>query len=229
MSIRAIISDFDGVIADSEPVHLAAFQSVLAEMGLALTDEDYYRNYIGYDDRTCFSEVAVAHGRELTAFELQTICRIKTDRVLEMITTRLKSFKGVHHFFDQASSRWPLAICSGAAREEIERMLAQLGLMHFEVIVSAEDVAYCKPDPEGYRMAYDRVRLAVPGSPLKCEECLVIEDTTYGIKAGKSAGMRVVAVSNSAPVDQLGAADLVVASLAELDLDTLDALLPDDQ
>ena len=229
MPIRAIISDFDGVIADSEPVHLAAFQSALDEIGMALSDEDYYRDYIGYDDRTCFLEVAAASGRELSKSELQAACSMKTERVVEMVATHLNSFKGVHQFFRKASSRLPLAICSGAAREEIELMLSQLGLGYFAFIVSAEDVSNCKPDPEGYRLAYDRVRQAVERQRLKPEECLVIEDTTYGIQAGKAAGMQVVAVSNSAPAEQLGAADLVVASLSELDIDALDSLSVDDQ
>ena len=229
MPIRAIISDFDGVIADSEPVHLAAFQSALAEFGMALSDEEYYRDYIGYDDRTCFLEVAAASGRELSKSELQAACSMKTDRVVEMVATHLSSFKGVHQFFRKASSRLPLAICSGAARKEIELMLSQLGLGYFAFIVSAEDVSNCKPDPEGYRLAYDHLRQAVEGQRLKPEECLVIEDTTYGIQAGKAAGMQVVAVSNSAPAEQLGAADLVVASLAELDIDALDSLSVDDQ
>ena len=65
--IRAIVFDFDGVLADSEPLHLRAYQEVLSALGVTLTRDAYYAHYLGYDDQGVFTTVAAAHGFELDA------------------------------------------------------------------------------------------------------------------------------------------------------------------
>ena len=62
-TLTAIIFDFDGVIADTEPLHFADFRQTLAEIGISLTESDYYANYLGYDDRGCFIAALTAHQR----------------------------------------------------------------------------------------------------------------------------------------------------------------------
>ena len=217
MPLRAIISDFDGVIADSEPLHLAAFQSVLAEVGLSLTEQRYYESYVGYDDRTCFAAVAASAGRPLAEATIAALCERKAKRFVETMVRDLQGFDGGAEFFRAMARHCPLAICSGAVREEIVVMLRHLQLADcFGPIVSADDVSASKPDPEGYLLAMERLRAELGPPPLQAEACLVIEDTIYGIRAARAAGMAVVAVTHTAPAEQLQEADLIVDGFAAL-------------
>ncbi|MBI2369368.1 MAG: HAD family phosphatase, partial [Deltaproteobacteria bacterium] len=75
--LRAIIFDFNGVIVDDEPIHLKLFQQVLAEQGLPLREEDYYRVYIGMDDRECFATVLAEHGRPADSETIAALVRRK--------------------------------------------------------------------------------------------------------------------------------------------------------
>jgi beta-phosphoglucomutase len=111
----------------------------------------------------------------------------------------------------------PVAICSGALRREIEGMLEQVGLVSLLVgIVSAEDVAHGKPNPQGYRAALRLVNRHLNISEeIHPEAVLVIEDSIAGIEAGRGAGMRCLAVTNSYPMAALkrAGADAVVMTL----------------
>ena len=125
-----------------------------------------------------------------------------------------------------AAQRWPLAICSGALRREVEYIVERFGLKEcFSVIVTADDLSANKPDPEGYLRSLRLLRdSAGLDPPLEADECLVIEDSLPGIAAGHAAGMRVLAVTTSHAAEQLGSAEAVVGSLAEVDSASVEAL-----
>ncbi|MCI0659746.1 MAG: HAD family phosphatase [Acidobacteria bacterium] len=218
--LRAIIFDFNGVIIDDEPLHLELFRSILSEEGLSLSDEDYRDKYLGYDDRACFSTVLADAGRKIEAYDDQYIDRLvarKANRYEHEIGERYLLFPGVVEKVRHLSSRYPLAIVSGALRKEIELVL-KLGKIreHFRVIIAAEDTSACKPDPEGYLKALAALNLIAPERELiKPDECLVIEDSVAGVAAAKSAGMHCLAVTNSYRDEELKAADWIVPSLID--------------
>jgi HAD superfamily hydrolase (TIGR01509 family) len=138
--------------------------------------------------------------------------------------THLRLFPGVDEFIRRAADKYPLVIASGALRREIELVLDFGGLRdYFLAIVSAEDVARGKPDPESFLKAHGIIN-AHAALQISAQECLVIEDSLHGVEAARLAGMPVLAVTNSYSKEQLSKADFVVESLDDLSLDSLQAL-----
>jgi beta-phosphoglucomutase len=217
--------DFDGVVVDSEPIHLACYQKVLAQEGIALSAEDYYSKYLGYDDRDCFLAVARDQGRPLHR-PLETLIAAKSALVQQALRESTRPLPGAVELIRSAHAAGvPVAVCSGALRREIELASAAAGVLDcFTVIISAEDVPAGKPDPAGFRLAVERLS-AARGRAIRPTRCVAVEDSPAGIEAAQAAGMRVLAVSNSYPPDRLRAAQRVVASLADVTLAELDALL----
>jgi beta-phosphoglucomutase-like phosphatase (HAD superfamily) len=217
--LKAIIFDFDGVVADTEPLHLAMFQRVLEEDGLTLSERDYFEKYVGLDDKGCFQAILAASGRATPAGTIPRLVERKAVIMLEHLKTHLVIFPGVGEFVTMAAAGHRLAIASGALRHEIEYILDVAGIrLAFEHITAAEDVRQGKPDPEAYLYTLHRLNQRVP---VAAPECLVIEDTIPGIQAAHAAGMRCLAVSNTCPADQLTTADAVTATLKGYDLETL--------
>jgi beta-phosphoglucomutase len=223
--LRALIFDFDGVVADNEPVHFATFQSVLREIGLPLTEAEYYDTYLGYDDKGCFAAVLAAHNRPASHPLIEELVARKARAYLDRIKQHLVIFPGVRELVRQAAARYRLAIASGALRHEIEFILEEAGLRkEFEHITSAEDVTRGKPDPEGYLHALASLGRSTPPGQAKpaAGECLVIEDSIPGIRAARAAGMRVLAVANTHAAQDLREADAVTPTLADVSLDELE-------
>jgi beta-phosphoglucomutase len=223
--LRAIIFDFDGVVADSEPVHLAVFQRVLGELGFFLGKEEYYASYLGYDDRGCFAAFLESRGHTPLPSTLDELVRRKAAAYLEAIRQQFVIFPGVHEFVRRAAVRYSLAICSGALRHEIELILKVAGIRdEFEHITSAEDVMRGKPDPEGFLHALGALNRLQPDRQLHPFDCLAIEDSVPGIRAAHAAGMKVLAVANTHDARDLHEADAVTWSLADVDLTDLQRL-----
>src|SRR5437667_3660099 len=220
---RALVFDFDGVIADDEPLHLAAFQRTLAAEGVALTAEAYYARYLGFDDHDAIVEALREAGRPLTPERAEALMAAKAGHFLDLVRDGVRIFPGVPEFVRAAAARVPLAIASGALRREIALILAQAGLTRaFAAIVSAEDVEEGKPSPAAFLCALERLRERAPD--LAAEHCLVVEDSRAGIEAARRAGMRCLAVTNSYAAEALADADLVVRSLEEVGWERLEAL-----
>ena len=215
--IRAVIFDFNGVLLDDEPLHFAMFREVLAEEGVTITADDYHTRYLGLDDRGCFEAALLDGGQSAGPARLDELIARKAIRYAEEAGKGLTFFPGAADCLAALAARWPLAINSGALRPEIEFALNLLDRRdRVGVIVSAEDTARCKPDPEGYLLALEGLRrLGGPLADLAPGECLVIEDSLAGIESAKGAGMWAVGVPNTYDADSLrrAGADDVVASL----------------
>jgi HAD superfamily hydrolase (TIGR01509 family) len=214
---RAVLFDCDGILADSEPLHLRAFQDVLGPLGITLTPEDYLADYLGFDDRGVFTEAMQVAGRRASDAEIHDLMRRKAGAFRRILERDVPIYPGVASFVG-ACAGLPLAVVSGALREEVAIILRHAGIEGaFTTIVAAEDVQAGKPDPEGYLQAL--AALQTGRAPIAPAECLVVEDSFAGLEAARRAGMRRLAVTNSYPADQLRAAsDLVVASLEGLTL-----------
>ena len=122
-ALQAIVFDFDGVIADSEPLHLRAFQRTLADHDLTLTAADYYSAYLGYDDAGVFAAVARDRGVALTEQQLNALVEKKGVYIQELLKAGEILFPGAADFIRQAAAAVPIAIASGAQRPEIEEIL----------------------------------------------------------------------------------------------------------
>jgi len=208
--LRAVIFDFNGVIIDDEAVHLDLFRRVLGELGLGITDHEYDEVYLGFDDRGVFAAVLEANRRDASGEAVQALIARKSVLYNAWVAEEMPLFPGAVAFVQEAARQWPLAICSGALRGEIDLVLARAGIAEcFGVIVSAEETTACKPDPQGYVIALERLR-GVVGDDLRAEEVLVVEDSIGGLQAARAAGMRTLAVAHSYAAEQLApVADLV--------------------
>jgi HAD superfamily hydrolase (TIGR01509 family) len=224
--IHAIFFDFNGVIIDDEPLQMTAYQELLAEQGIELTENDYYGS-LGMDDET-FVRAAFERGQKTLADDL--LASLLADKVVlhrKLIEDELPLFPGIVTFLKAASRHYSLAVVSMATLEEIAYVLDRARLRSlFSVIVSADDVNACKPAPDCYLIALNKLnekRRAERMLPLLTSECLVIEDSPPGIEAGRGAGMRTLGVTNTVSEEQLRAAgaDVVTASLADWTVDAV--------
>lgn len=222
----ALLFDFDGVVVDSEPIHLKCFQRVLETVGISLSQREYYEKYLGYDDHDCLKVAAADRGRELGEEAIARLTAEKTVLVQRAFAESVQPLPGAVALIRAAAAAdVPLAVCSGALREEIELASRTIGVLTcFRTIVAAEDVAHGKPDPEGYLAARKRLAAAM-GREILPARCVVVEDSPAGIDAARAAGMKVLAVTNSYPAEQLAAADAVVESLEGVPLAFLEGLL----
>jgi beta-phosphoglucomutase len=208
--IHAIVFDFDGVIANSEPLHLRAYQEVFEPLGVTLTRERYYRDLLGFDDEGVFRKVAEDEGWEIDEARIAALIEEKSRVMDEAIARADVLYPGAVECIERLAASFPLGIASGALRHEIETILARRRLdRHFRFIVSAEDTARGKPAPDPYARAAELHGVAP-------EECLAIEDSHWGIESARAAGLKCIAVTHTYPASQLQLADAVVSSLAEL-------------
>ena len=212
--LDALITDFDGVVVDSEPMHFRGFAEVLASEGIALTWDTYASTYMALDDRDCFRAVAADHGVTLSEERLAAMIDAKSVLVQELMTRDIRAYPGVVDLLAAcAHMDIPLGICTGCLRAEVELCSRMIGIWdHVQVTVAAQDVTRGKPDPEGYTQAMKRLR-DITGRDLQAGRCIVMEDSPGGVAAAKDAGMKVLAITNSHPAHALTQADRVVDSL----------------
>ena len=218
LDLQAVIFDCDGVLVDTEPLHYRAFQEVLVPLGLGHDFQSYLDRFVGFDDRDAFIYAFKQAGRELAPLTLERLMEAKSAALGDLIRQGVPSFPGVVELVNELMDRGvPMAVASGALRHEIEAFLASLGLNGaFRVIVAADQVKKSKPDPETYLLAIERLRQLQESKPLDPKNCVAIEDTQAGILSAKSAGLAVIAVTNSFPAKELSDADQVVGSLSDL-------------
>lgn len=213
---RAILFDFDNVIVNSEPLHFFAFHSVLKEEKIEISESEYYGELLGCDDKSAFRQIFQKHGRTLDAKTSLRVMTRKREAMLEQIYShKYAALPGVESLIRGIWRHYPLAICSGALRDEIELMLEGVALRDcFSAIVSSEDVSKSKPDPEGYLLAL-KMLSEKRKTRFTPAESLVIEDAPTVIKSVRAAGFPVLGISNSHPAEKLRAAkaNWIVASL----------------
>jgi beta-phosphoglucomutase-like phosphatase (HAD superfamily) len=210
----AVLFDFDGVIVNSEPLHFWAFHEVLRGDKIDLSEEEYYRELIGFDDRGAFKHIFEKRGKELDPRTFLRVMTQKSEKMMDLIQARrYHALPGVEEFIRALWWHYPLAICSGALREEIEAMLEGVALRDcFSVIVAAEDVPVGKPDPRGYlltlRLLSEKIARSAsnaPGAaaPLKPADALVVEDAPKVIQSVKAVGFPTLGVATSYPLMKL--------------------------
>jgi phosphoglycolate phosphatase/beta-phosphoglucomutase len=224
--IQAIFFDFNGVIIDDERLQLAAYQEVLREHAIDLTEADYF-GALGMDDKTFVRAAFERSNKVLTDEVLGKVLSAKGVQHRKLIEDELPLFAGVVTFLKAASRNFQLGLVSMASLSEIDYVLDRARLQSlFRVIVSAEDVTVCKPAPDCYRVGLEKLnaqRTSKQEPQLMPADCLVVEDSPAGIEAGKQAGMRTLAVTNTVAEGALRAAnaDVVTASLADWNVDAV--------
>jgi beta-phosphoglucomutase len=214
ITAEAVIFDFDGVIVDTEPLHYASFQRTLEPLGLHFTWQEYVATYIGFDDRDAFRYAFSANDLVLNHDTLRQLINRKASVFNEVISSGVTAYPGVVELIQLLhTNKMPLAICSGALRSDIDPILAMLNISeYFNIIVTADDVAASKPDPECYELAFQKL-LSAHNNSFSKGTTIAIEDTPAGISSAKAAGLKVCAVTNSYPAANLEQATFIVESL----------------
>jgi beta-phosphoglucomutase len=226
--LHAIVFDFDGVLADSEPLHFDAFRRVLAAHGVALTREEYDAKYLGYDDAGAFRAIYWDRGQPADAAAIEALVEEKLHVFEDVVGGRNVLFPGATECVRRLGASVPLAIASGALSQDIDLILGGTGLREaFEVVVGAEQTERSKPHPDPYALAVRllQARGRVPTGAAAVGGCVAIEDSRWGIQSAKAAGLRCVAVTTSYTASELGEADLVVRSLDDVSLPQLTELV----
>ena len=216
----ATLFDFDGVLVDSEPVHLAAFNDVLAPDGITIAPAEYAARYLSLDDAGVFREVLSRAGKAASDEEVQAMVASKAPRFLARFEEAFRVFPGAIELVARRADRGPVGIVSGALEDEIVFALGKMGLLaKVTFIVSADFCAPSKPDPAPYLLALAKLRATGD-----FRSAVAIEDSLGGIASAKGAGLRCLAVAHSYPVDELAGAgaDDVVSHLAQLTDELLD-------
>ena len=213
---QAVIFDFNGVLANDEPIHLEAFRTIAREEGLSLTDTAYYERYLALDDWDLFRALYGDHNLDLTPDTLQTLVARKSKSYYGLLGEGHVLFEGAVRAVQAAAESCPLGIASGARRDEIDWILKEGALgTYFSVIVAAEDVDSGKPSPEPFLKATER--LGERHGPLEPHRCLAVEDSVGGIRSAKSAGLRCLALEHSYDRSQLKEADWILASIQDFE------------
>lgn len=215
---RAVIFDFNGVLADDESVHMEAFQFVADQEGLPVTPAEYFERFLPLSDWDLFRTLFGDRQRNLEPSQLDALVGRKVERYYWILNERGQGdgksvlFPGAGTAIDAAATLGPIAIASGARRKEIDFILESAGLRdRFSVVVAAEDVERGKPHPEPFQKAVQQLDTLTRGNGNS--EYLAIEDSGGGILAAKAAGLHCLAVEHSYDRSQLQDADWVIPSI----------------
>jgi HAD superfamily hydrolase (TIGR01509 family) len=191
----SILFDFDGVLADTEPVHCACWAEVLATVGVKLTWEFYSSQCVGIDDRDMLRMLAAQSDPPRVWDDLWKLYPAKKQLFMQRMTSHPPFDPGLDGFLCGLSGRYRLAVVSSSSATEIEPMLAAGGLRaYFDTIVGAESVKRYKPAPDPYLVAAERLHARAP---------LVVEDSEAGLASGRAAGFEVLQVRHPAEVPEL--------------------------
>jgi beta-phosphoglucomutase len=201
---RAVIFDFNGTLSHDEPVLCEIFMELFAEHGRPLSAQEYVDELAGLSDPEI---VRTWLGRDHP--DVDEVIKERTRRYRAAVADGSSVPPELRDAVRYAAARVPLAIVSGAARQEIEQVIAAAGIAEvFAFVVAADDIEHGKPDPEGYLRA-----LELLGGDLEAADVLVLEDTEAGVASAKGAGMSCVAVLGTLAPERLSGADEIVERL----------------
>ena len=222
--LRAVIFDFDGVLVDSELLHHQAFNHIFTKFNFQISTAEYYDRFLGLSDEELLRTIDKEKELFLSENQSEQMLHEKAHTFKNLAMTQAAVIAGVPQILKMlADNKIPMAICSGALLPEIEMILKGANLRHFfDCIVSAEQIKKGKPDPEGFLLALKLLNRKK--QTIKPEDCVVIEDSNWGLEAAHAAGMRCVAITNSYSADQLKPADKIIANLNQLTLTDLHTL-----
>jgi len=210
---KAVLWDLDGTLIDSAEHHWRAWRETMSAEGIEISREQFLATF----GQRNGAIIPAWLGKRTTPLAIQRIGEAKEDRYRRLVREQgVAAAPGAADWLRRLRGEgWRQAVASSAPRLNIETVLEALGLgRFFDAIVSAEDVRRGKPDPQVFLAAANRLGV-------EPRDCIVVEDAPAGVEAAKRAGIRCIAAGPPGP---LGAADLVVADLSQLEDDAFDRL-----
>ena len=213
---KAVIWDMDGVIADTAPYHLKAWQQVFHKKGVSFTENDFRHNF-GQRNDTITKNVL---GKSVSPSEIDAIAGEKERNFRQSVRQHITPLPGAVELIKSLKKHgFSIALASSAPIENIRLILGGLDIYDcFQAIVSGREVKEGKPSPQGFLLAAKKLGVAP-------QNCIVVEDAVAGITAAKKAGMRCLAVTNTHPRTRLMEADLIVDTLEAVSENIFEKLL----
>ena len=206
---KAVIFDMDGVIADSEPIHVQAEKDLFRPYGVELSDEELQR-FMGFGIEPMLQKLVKTYNVPVQSDALYARHKVV---LLERMKNGLQPVPGATDLvLSLHAGNVPLGLATSCFREMALLVVRKFGIEAcFKVVVTVEDIAKSKPDPEIFLKAAERLGFA-PG------ECLAIEDSANGVRAAKAAGMACIGFRNEhCGLQDIGGADAVVDDLRKID------------
>ncbi len=206
---KAIIFDMDGVLVDSEKYYIKLITEMLALKGIMVDKRKLYP-IIGADKQQCLKYICSLvnkYGKE-EGLEQEILAYLNNNRP----NYKTLLFDEVVNVLGNLAKRgYILALASSSSLKTIDKMLNETGLgKYFEIVVGGDQLSKSKPDPMIYNYTINRLGL-------KKEECIIVEDSKYGVEAGKCAGVNVIAVNREELCQQQNSADMIIDTLQKLE------------
>lgn len=226
MALKAVLSDFNGIIIDDEAIRQQLIEQQLIGQNLRPDPKEYAQICLGRSDRACLRDLLAQRDRQVTEADLARLLDQKTAAYQDWLrqVDPIAIYPGLEDLIFRAhAAQLKLAVVTGAQRSEVESVLAKAEFEpHFSVIVGGDELPTegSKPAPDGYWKAINRLNQRYPELNLQPEQCVAIEHTFVGIEAAKSAGVPVVGVAHTLPNHMLQRiATWVVDYLSEVEFE----------
>ncbi|MFA5365350.1 MAG: HAD family phosphatase [Candidatus Bathyarchaeia archaeon] len=208
--VTAVIFDWDGTLAETKKAVVESFQKVLTDVGCKVTDQFLLR-LMGVGTRNtiiqALEQCNMPYDEELLVGLIKEKVRIQTE-----LTGLVELFEGATELLAALKGRTKIALATMSGRKVINKVLKEKGIrQYFDAVVTANEVTKPKPDPEVFQVAATELKV----NP---EDCVVIEDSVFGVQAAKTAKMRCIAIPSGVySAEELGKEnpDMLVSSLAE--------------
>jgi beta-phosphoglucomutase len=212
---RAVLFDFDGVMADTPKWHVRAWQQILKSIGIDIEPKQVYLNE-GQPARVIVARLAQRGESQLSQAEAIQLANRK-NKIFRAIN-KAKPADGATELLTELKARGiKCALVTGTVVENLLNVLGEKFLSQFDTVVTETDVERGKPLPDPYLLAARQL-------DVDASECVVVENSPSGIQAAKAAGMRCVALTTTLSPDDLDGADYLFGSLREL-LDGVDDIV----
>ncbi|MFV0388246.1 MAG: HAD family hydrolase [Pyrinomonadaceae bacterium] len=218
--IKALLFDFNGVIINDEPIHMAAYREVLKPEGIDLTEEKYLQ-CLGMNDRAFLSAIFEVYEKELPTNKVDSILEAKTAEWKKIVSEGIPLFDGVSDMIHRMESEFTLGLVSMARRAEVEFVLNETGLNKaFSAVITSSDLSTYKPNPECYKLGFkdvDAARTRAGKAALTHGQCVAIEDSPPGVQSALGAGLHVLGFAGTVSREKLlnAGAEVVTENLAD--------------
>jgi len=203
---KAWLFDFDGVIGDTMPDNLRAWQSAFAQHGVTLTKDDYY-SLEGMNTKGIAETLGKKFGLAPAVYEK---IPDRKSEFYQILAGPLRIYPEVDTLLTTLKRQGvKLAMVSGGARWRLEKTTPKKIFTLFDVVVAGDDLTKSKPDPEPYTMALAKLGV-------RSDQAVVVENAPLGIDSAKTAGIFCVALTTTVDRALLGSADIVLTDISEL-------------
>ena len=187
---KAVIFDWDGTLADTKKAVVQSFQKVLGEAGCVVSDE-FIERRMGIGTKKTIEEAFRECNMRFDNEMLKNLAREKI-KIQACLTEIVDLFEGAAELLEELQGRTKIALATMSGRKVVDKILAEKRIKtYFDVVVSADEIVKPKPDPEVFLVSAKKLGV----DP---EDCVVVEDSVFGVRAAKAAEMKCIAVPSGA-------------------------------